>query len=310
VGEGGFWRRLKGFFKRKGLIAGIIIISIVLGLISSRLNAVEINGLKTVERSAVMRILEAEGVKKGIYTKKIDKKHLEYLITGIDGIAFASVKLGGMTLIINVYEELPPPHIIDGTDDVPVLAKKDGVITRVIAFSGTPTVKAGDPVTAGEILIAPIENVGGVPVGVRAAGEVYAKVYYSASVLFLESQVVRSRTGRVKTLVDVELFGVPIGKKSAPPFALYEEEIKINYTVGAAPIKTVTRKYYELKAETVVKSFDAESDALIKKTRDAAASKIPKGSVVLDGWYKIIESPGGSGDRTVEYYYEAEEKIS
>ncbi|MDR1940106.1 MAG: sporulation protein YqfD [Clostridiales bacterium] len=311
IGESGFFRRLRLFFKRKGLVAGVLIVAILFGLINSRLNDIKISGLKTVEYSAVEEILLAQGIKKGVSTRKIDKKHLEYLITSsIDGVAFASIRVSGMTLFINIYEELPPPDIVDMTDDVPLLAKKDGIVTHVIVFSGTPLVKPGDPVVAGETLVAPVENSGGVPVGVRAVGEVFAKVYYSGNAVFLENQVVLSRTGKTKTLTEVEIFGLPIGKKPSPPFALYDEETRTQYSAGPAPIKTVTRKYYELTASIVKRSFLQEFESLIKRAEANAKSKIPDGAVILDGWYRIKENADGNGGRLVEYYYEAEERIS
>jgi sporulation protein YqfD len=309
IGEGGLFFRVSSFLRRKGLVAGILIAAVLLSLVNSRLNEIRINGLKTVEYSAVERVLESEGVKKGIKTASIDKKHLEYVITdSVDGIAFASVKISGMTLIVNIYEELPPPDIVDMTNPLPVAAKKDGVISRIVAFQGTPAVKVGDAVRAGDILIAPYAEVGETRVETRALGEVFAKVCYFGTAAFVENRVVVSRTGRSKGINQIEIFGILIGKRPESPYVMFEETSDVRCLFSPAPLKITRITYYELKAETAVGVFADELQGLIERAKRDAEKSLPKDAVVLDAWYVIRNI--GEGNRIVEYYYEAEEKIS
>jgi len=308
TGESGLLFLLKCFLKRKGLIAGILILCTVFGLINSRLNVIKVNGLKTVDYASIVRILDGAGVKKGVYTKNIDKKHLEYLITSsIDRVAFASVKISGMTLIVNIYEELPPPDLIDMTDDVPLTATKDGVVTRIITFQGTPVVKIGEAVRAGDMLIAPIENIGGIPIGLRAVGDVYAKVYYKGEVVFFKDRIVTVRTGNYKLASEVQICGLRIGNAPVSPYTIYDEEIELQY-LSPLPVKITRHRYYELRAEKITSVFEDELQDLIKRAADKARAQLMDGAEISDEWY-IIRNDAGGG-KTVEYYYETEEKIS
>lgn len=308
IGEGGYFFFARGIFKRKGLIAGILIVSLVLGFLNFRLNSVRIHGLKTVDYETVIGVLESQGIKKGVYTKNIDKKHLEYVITSsIDQIAFASVKISGMTMTINVYEELPPPDILDMTEPTPVKALKDGVITRYVVFSGTAAVKPGAAVRAGDVLIEPAVKIGEVQVEVRAAGDVYARVWYRGEAVFLENRLVKVRTGNCKVVSEVKICGFTIGRTAAPPFESYDEELENIALFGPSPVTVIRRYYYETLTETVTESFGDVFSGLLQKAEAAAKSKLPKNADILDSWHLVKDIDGG---KVVEYYCEVEEKIS
>ncbi|MDR3292845.1 MAG: sporulation protein YqfD [Clostridiales bacterium] len=309
IGENGFFYRIGLFLGRKGLIAGILIISVVLGLIASRLASVEVYGLKTVGYSEVVGILEREGATVGANLRKLDKRRLEYAVTSsIERIAFTSVKIVGMTLIVNVYEELPPPDIPDMTAETPVTAKKDGIVTRIIVFQGTAVAEIDKPVRAGDMLIAPVQNIGGLPVGIRAVGDVYARVYYTGHAMFFETQTVSSRTGRTAVVSELYLFGKRIGKSASSPYKVYAEEVRREYLTGPLPISVVRYYYHELTAETLTMVFEEEFPALFEKAKRAAYASLPAGSEVLNEWHIVKQDPNGV--KTLEYYCEIEEKIS
>ncbi|MDR1906188.1 MAG: sporulation protein YqfD [Clostridiales bacterium] len=308
VKQGGIGYGFLKLLKRKGLVAGILIVCTIFGLMGSRLNEIKVSGLKTVEYSDIIKILEAEGIKKGVYTKNIDKKHIEYIITSsIERIAFASIKISGMTLFINIYEELPPPDVIDMTRNQPVTAKKDGIITRMTVFQGTPVVKVNDPVRVGDVLIAPFIDVGGEPFEIRAIGDVYAKVYVKGEAVFFEETVSVTRTGESKLISELDIFGMKFGKPVSP-YELYEEKIVREYIFASVPIKIVRHYYFELTARTVKMKFEDELSRLIELAKKNASAKLPKDALIMDEWHMVRE--GAGGEKIVEYYYEVEEKIS
>jgi sporulation protein YqfD len=264
--------------------------------------------LKTIDSSVVERVLEDNGVKKGVKIRSVDKKRLEYLIANVDGIAFASVKISGTTLVVNIYEELPKPDVVDMTKPVPVTAKKDGVVSRIVVFQGTPAVKVGDAVRAGDVLVDSYIAVGETRLETRASGEVFAKVYYFGTAAFVERSVVASRTGRSKSVNQVEIFGIPIGKRPQSPYLMFEETTEVISLFSSAPVRALRKTYYELKTETLTRVFEEELPALIERARKDAEKALPKGAAVLDAWYVVRNT--ADGNRAVEYYYETEEKIS
>ncbi|MDR2091597.1 MAG: sporulation protein YqfD [Clostridiales bacterium] len=309
VGEYGLFFRISAFFKRKGLVAGVLIAAVLLSFVNSRLNEIRINGLKTIEPAVIEAVLENEGIKKGVKTSAIDKKRLEYIIvSSVDKVAFASVKISGMTLIVNLYEELPPPAAVDMTKHTPVIAKKDGTVSRIVTLRGTPAVKAGEAVRAGDVLIHPYVKVGDADAGTRASGEVFAKVCYSGTAAFVENGVETVLTGRSESFNLIGIFGAAIGKTPASPYALFKTAVKTRGLFAPVPVKLTRLTYFELKTENVTRVFEEELPNLIERAKKDAQKTLPAGADVTDSWYVVRNVVDGG--RVVEYYYEVEEKIS
>src|SRR5690606_23389826 len=84
----------------------------------------------------------------------IDKESVKDLLIGsYDYFSFVSVSIKGTKLTIEVKEQDLPPEMVDKNYPCHVIAKKKGVIVKVVPKNGKAVVEKGKVVNPGEILI-------------------------------------------------------------------------------------------------------------------------------------------------------------
>ena len=82
--------------------------------------------------------------------------------------------------MVRLEEGVPPPEVANNDGSGDVVASSDGLIQRVTTYAGTPVVKAGDFVKAGQTLIRGEERgKDGTVQSVKARGEVIARQWIS-----------------------------------------------------------------------------------------------------------------------------------
>lgn len=126
--------------------------------------------------SSLRKYLSHLDVYSGMMIGKVDCDKIESSLRNeYSDITWVSAEISGTRLIVHIKEN-------DGakeTDMVSgalrdIVAEKDGVITSIVTRTGTPKVKKGDTVTAGQILVSGIVDV------YNDAGEVASQRYTSA----------------------------------------------------------------------------------------------------------------------------------
>lgn len=120
-------------------------------------------------------------------------------------VAWIECGLRGMRLEIRVVEGVHGDTEITGNGPCDIVATRAGVVQRIETRAGTPVVKAGDVVSAGDTLIKGEERTsGGAVRQVAARGSVYARVWDSAAVQTSLRVVESDPTGRTQTARTVE----------------------------------------------------------------------------------------------------------
>ena len=215
----GILRLEKRLAKRIGLWAGALI---VLGLLIWALGyvwevRVENAGAYLGE---VRTFLDELGVRPGIRRSGVNLSDLRgKLEWRLPTVKWVRTEWQGVSLVVRLEEGVPPPEIAsnEGTGDV--VAASDGLIQRVTTYAGTPAVKAGDFVKAGQTLIRGEERgKDGTAHPVRARGEVIARQWVSVTTRVPMTETVSEPTGRQTVLRAVET-----------PFFVWQREDDPNY---------------------------------------------------------------------------------
>ena len=154
-------------------------------------------GISEQKQTEIMQIIENEGIKKGIYKKKVN---VQGLINKIrlerEDVAWVGMEIKGTNLIIKVAEADEKPEIINEDEYCNIIANKDGVVVKVEAQNGTPIVKEGDVVKKGDILVQGwIEGKYTGARNVHAEGKILAKVWYSDKEKVYYNQTTNNLTG-------------------------------------------------------------------------------------------------------------------
>lgn len=256
-------KRLKHILTRAGLIAGVLVFSVLVALSRMFVWRIKITGNETVPDKVIENVLAEQHIKVGKKLAFFDSDSVNSALRQIDGVKIASAYVKGTTVYVDVHESesTAPPMAYSDTD---ILSEYDATVTRVITRSGTALVEPGQNVFAGTPLIgayrAPLE--GEEPIADKASGIVYGKIAYTESVT-LATEWYEYEPAKTYKRTRLGLFGLKIGKKpKANSDCTVEESVrKFN---AFLPIKVITSRVTEM---TKVKK-SATAEELAAKAQD------------------------------------------
>jgi similar to stage IV sporulation protein len=288
--------------KRKLFILGIIVFIFILYYLSNLIWIIDIRGNKNISNDEIVKALYKNGIKIGVMKNKLDLKHIENnIVNEIKQISLISLSIDGVKLNVEVVERTLPPEIVDIESPVDIIAKKDGIVTKIFCYRGTPLIKPGEYVKKGQILITGDifrtnrnDNSKEYVKTIHSIGSVYAKVWYE---IFEEQELIYNNSERTGNYIKNE-YMIINGKKiyinkNDAKFENYdkiENRTKINLLGYNIPIEKVEEKIYELKVTKVNYSIDEAIEIAKNKAEQEIKKQIPKDATILDKKYdKIIE---------------------
>ncbi|SET41338.1 similar to stage IV sporulation protein [Natronincola peptidivorans] len=239
--------------KRKMLILGAFFSLTIVLILSSFILVIEVTGNQQVSKEEIVNALEESGLKIGVNKYFLNLREIENnLLINIQDLTWIGIELNGIHARIEVVEKIAPPPKLEKDVPCDVVAKKNGVIEKVIARSGDAVVEKGDIVSEGDLLITGIvereamEN----PLYLHAYGEVYARTYYEAHDTVELVKVRKEKTGerftrRVIRIGDIEL-ALSRGVNPYQVFILEKTSKKpIQWRNKGLPVEIITEEIYE-----------------------------------------------------------------
>ena len=255
-----FMNRLK---KRKMLGFGFLIFLGLIFFLTSFIWEIEISGNELITNEDILVLLENIDVKCGTMKYNIDKDKIKDIILDeIDTLSFVGVEVKGTRLVIEIKEQDLPPKAIDKDTPCHIIAKKKGVIVKIVAKNGKNIVKEGDVVKEGQILISGIvEDEGSeLSYSVHSEGEVLATTRYSHQMEEPYIKIIEEETGRVYTKKEIKIGNKSFRlSKGEVPFDKYIEDIEEKNLIGKnlnIPIKLMTYKYKEVQDKEIERNLD------------------------------------------------------
>lgn len=246
--------------KRPFLTVAVFLSLVAVIFFESFVCAYSVKGNFYVNTESVVAVLRENGAVGFAPKGALDLDKIKREIGAIEGVSFASVRVEGNRLRVEIKEELPTrePEI---PLETPLVSCENAVVTRVIAESGTPRVSPGDRVEKGALLIEPFYafTEGGAPAPAR--GEVWGRVTYVRERFLPAMRVEEVRTGEIFRTRSVTFFGREIGGERAVPFSRYDLEEKVLFRGVGVEIRE--KVYLERAERTVCHDFDAEGRAYL-----------------------------------------------
>ncbi len=278
IGKTGFPFLLMKLKERKMWAAGFLLFWTIIFFLSSIIWKIDIIGNEQTPREEIISLLKSNNITTGKIKYSLDKESIkDLLLENYDYFSFVSVNIKGTKLTIEVKEQDLPPEMVDKNYPCHIVAKKKGVIVKVVPKNGKAVVEKGKVVNPGEILISGIitSELGGETLLVHAEGEVLALTRYSSIV---REPIVKNEekfTGRVFTQK-----GIKIGDKGIQfmkgeiPFENYREFVEEKSIINLEkydidfPIKIVNHEYREVELREVKQNID-----YLKNANQIAATK-------------------------------------
>lgn len=306
---------LERYKNRKAFVIGAGICLTVFFVISSFVWDISISGNVNIPTELIMEKLNAKGIKVGTFKYNVNTdKIADGMMLEIDELARISVSLYGTRIYVNVNERVKPPELIKKDIPCDIIAAKDGVIHSVVAKEGLETVKIGDTVVKGQMLITGTivpKNPEAPLLLVHSMGSVKARTWYEASADVEQNLVKAKRTGEQKNLYSLVFFTkkIKLFHKKVPYTNSEHIEVKKKLTLGTnfvLPIELIIDQYYEYELEQNKIDINTAKKIASDKAVESAQEQIPENAEIVKK--SIIEREDG-GRKKVKAVIECIEDI-
>ncbi len=254
--------------RRQTLLGGIFIFAGVIYYMSTFIWGVNITTERSVTPYEIRQQLKKVGIKPGIRKGKIDVYELEEKIAKENSdIMWVRARVEGTNLNLSIAERQEPPEII--IDDTPcnIVAKKDGEVVRVYSKAGTASIKPGDIVKQGNILVKGEQGKEGSTYLVHADADVIARTFYEEKIKVPVTKIQRDRTGNQDAEIYIEVLGKKIYlKKSKNQFKNSDKVFVDNTFIKKRIYYEVNEKDVRLDKNKVEKEMTSElfSNIIVK----------------------------------------------
>ncbi len=194
---------------RYGMIVGILVFLILTKMSTGYVWDITVDGNENISDSEVINTLDKLGFSVGTHIPNVDFYDIcHQFVLENQNVAWISVNMEGTSARVRLIERDAKGESDNGSPSN-IVAASDGIIVRTETIDGEVCVKAGDPVTEGQLLISGIVEIGqGIDTGkfmlTRAKGSVYAltKRYFSVKIpLSGVKNVVKDKILAKKTLI-------------------------------------------------------------------------------------------------------------
>lgn len=240
----------------------------------------------------VNSLLAENKILSGISKDKVSNKDIEKLILlNLDDVAGCTVKLDGGNLNISIF----PAVVKNENVKFDIKSKYNAVIVEAEAYSGELSVKVGDTVQKGDVLI---KNNNG------ASGKVEGKVYFISTYIYNENQQYSEKTGNVYKVRDLNFMHLfDVKGKNMCPFSNFIVEkcdfyISPNYLI---PITVKENVYYEVELKNKIVPFEEVETDVLNSVYNEALKQVSDKSKITNVSYSVVkEGPYTRADCFIE----------
>ena len=259
----GFLRLAERYRKRKGIVVGFFLAAFLLVFSTLFVWDITVEGTDRIPEQTITEALASRGIQLGAFIPSIDTELVEQaLILDVDGLSFVSVKQRGTVVKVEVHEREKETEILDTQSPSNLIASADGQIEALLVTGGFTTVKLGQTVKKGDLLVSGVIDSASLGYRlVRARGEVLARTTKTYQVEIPFETTKKIYTGRFFSQKSVKIFSktIKLFRKDSICFSScdkIESERRI-YLFGLIklPIFITNTEYaeYELVPKTLTK---------------------------------------------------------
>lgn len=287
------------------LLMGALLGLMMIALSSRIVLLVEISGAREYA-AQVSEYLSHSGVRAGRLKRELSFDVLrDGLLLHLPGLSHVSLRYAGSVLEVECQLARAGETAGKPGTGMNLVAARDGVVTKIVASSGTPQVAAGEAVHAGQVLIRGEERTaqGGV-IAVRAQGQALARVWAEGSAKTSLFRETARPTGRVRTRVTLYTPWHTRVVRAAEPFETQQVFVQSYQIIDLyVPLWKKTEIYEEIE---ILREPRVQADAASMAQGAAellAKKQLSAGVLILDKWveYSMIDNEFVCADVVLEY---------
>ena len=269
---------LKRIYKNKGMwICGVISLFLLI-MTSQFVTDIYIQVPEGIKKEDIRKELYQVGLKPGVYKKSIDRKEIrDHIMLKFNDVAYLSINVKGTNIFVTVTKKAETLKSVEQSNYCNIIAKKDGIIEKVIARSGNSVVQKGDIVRKGDVLINGSNN--------KSIPEVWATTFYEASKSASYEEVVKEKTGNKKNVYTLSFYDNKYTIRrniKYNDYVIENEEYKLSLGNYTFPLKLKVSTFYETKDKKIEKDKEQVKKELKEKTLKELDYIIPASARIVD----------------------------
>ena len=309
--------------KRKGLLNIVhflkarklfVIVSLIgfafFNLLTNLIFSIKVIDTDSELREIILNDLEEFGLKK--YNFKISYEEKEKIESKIlkkekDIIEWIEIKEKGVSYEVKLIRRVKN-DIEKESEPRNIVAKKSGLVTRIIAESGEVVTKKNAYVNAGDVLISGlIRNNGNIVSKTRAIGKVYAEVWYKVSLNLPTNYHEERKTGNNKTVLEISFLSDDISITDFDKYSHSKDSKKVLYKHPLLPISINLTKKEEVKLTDI--NFAENYDKNIKPLAiEKLKTKLGNDITILEE--KVLKKSENADRIDIEIFFKVLEDIT
>ena len=275
--------------RKKILLVGLFLSIFIVIMFSSFIWSINIYGNNEVADNEIIETLKKNGLYIGSFKYKLNLNEIkDNIIIEHDEIVWVGLQLKGTVVNINIVEKKEVPEKIH--DDVPcdIVAKKNGIIEKVIARKGDEAVKKGDIVKKNQVLISGtiIRDYNTIRY-VHSEGEVYAKTYYEKVEKVPIHKIIKTKTGNKysKKTIMIGDYSLTLSNDSIPFDNYIVEKKNKKLTIWRnikIPVEILIEDYYEVTEDKKKIPISILKESLKEKLLIELVNQIPEDVEIIN----------------------------
>ena len=263
---------------RTGLFIGAALCCFLLFFYSRSIWSIQVRGNENIPAQRILLVLEQNGVRPGVFKKNLSLKKLTFQVyEALPEVAWLNITADGSRLNVNLRETVQKPDSRDSGSYCNVVAAKAGVVDRIQVYEGEATVREGDGVSEGEMLVSGVmyhENTKQNTFH-RAAADIYAFTACKHCIRIPKQMQKTRYTGEKKTCAVLQLFRLRLPLYIFTPqsknceVSVVQKPLSINGTV--LPLSLTLYEYRHTQQS--LQTLTAKQAAVLARAKKATFEK-------------------------------------
>ena len=210
IGRIGILWSVQSILKRPVLLIGVLFFIFLSSMMNGRVFFIAVSGNEYVPEKVILSTAEGCGIGFGAKTSKVRSEEVKnLLLKQLPQLQWVGITTSGSVATIQVKERSVQDgakHTQQGVSSI--VSSRDGVISEMTVYKGTPIVRVGQSVQADDMLVSGYTDCGLVQLAEQAEAEIFAHTFRSVEAVTPTLVEKRGKCTKEHTCIKVR-----IGKK-------------------------------------------------------------------------------------------------
>ena len=297
IGRIGILWSVQSILKRPVLLIGVLFFIFLSSMMNGRVFFIAVSGNEYVPEKVILSTAEGCGIGFGAKTSKVRNEEVKnLLLKQLPQLQWVGITTSGSVATIQVKERSvqdSAKHTQQGVSSI--ISSRDGVISEMTVYKGTPIVRVGQSVQADDMLVSGYTDCGIVQLGEQAEAEIFAHTFRVIEAVTPTPVRERDKCAKAHTC-----FMIRIGKKvinlcnhsgisDATCVKMYEEDYMTLPGGFQLPVSVIQMRTYVCRMSVPEYDSEATRGWLPKYVLSYTDNQMIAGNILNEKWQWYID---------------------